>query len=73
MGGMSEKVLYSALDLDLAIFFFKHLRESRTDRLAVEYLLLVRTVRILEKSSPVLHQKVPCLGVRIECKFVVDE
>lgn len=65
-------MLYGALDLDLAVLLFKGLHKRLRRRLAVEYLLFVRAVRVLEDRA-VLHEKLPPLGEGVECELFLDE
>lgn len=62
-----------ALDLHLPVLLLEHRCERRAGRLAIEHLLHVRAIWVLEEACAVFGKKLPSGGQRLECKFVLDE
>lgn len=65
--------LYGAFDLNPTILFFKHLREWLIGGLAIEDLVIVRAVWVLEDPCTMLHQKLLGLSGGIERELIRDE
>ena len=70
--GQNNK-LYCALDLHLAVLLLEYRRQRPACRLAIEYLLHIWTIWVLEEGRAMFGEKFPGGGQGIECKFVLDE
>ena len=66
-------ILYGALDLDLAMVLLVRLHERGGGALAIQYLVLVRPIRVLPARNPVTLKEFARLRKRIEREFVLNE
>ena len=68
-----DNKLHGALDLHPAVLLLEHLCERRHGGLAVEHLLRVRAIRVLEEAHTVLGQELSRVLQRLESELVRNE
>lgn len=66
-------MLYSTLDLNLAVFLLERLSKLRYNGLALQGLLAVRTIWIGEKGRPVSFQEFARHVQRVKRQLVLDK